>query len=103
MVMQYDLHRLDTRARPLVGDVEAMDRSRNAPGSQERDEAIIQVLREKLKGRPQSNRPATLSDNPAREETRDEDKYEPQRLSRKICWQYDSSAHKVPLLRRYYI
>ena len=33
----------------------------------------------------------------------EEDKYEPQRLSRKILWQYDSSAKKVPLLRRHYI
>ena len=32
-----------------------------------------------------------------------EDKYEPQRLGRKICWQYDNTARKVPLLRRHYI
>jgi hypothetical protein len=33
----------------------------------------------------------------------EEDKYEPQRLSRKICWQYDINAKKIPLLRRHYI
>jgi hypothetical protein len=31
------------------------------------------------------------------------DRYEPQRLTRKICWQYDESARKVPILRRPYI
>lgn len=31
------------------------------------------------------------------------DVYEPQRLTRKICWQYNESARKVPLLRRSYI
>jgi hypothetical protein len=32
-----------------------------------------------------------------------EDHYEPQRLTRKIHWQYDSSMKKVPMLRRNYI
>ena len=29
--------------------------------------------------------------------------YEPQRLTRKICWQYDNKARRVPMLRRPYI
>jgi len=37
------------------------------------------------------------------ETTEAEDKYEPQRLTRKIVWQYDSSAKRIPLLRRDYI
>lgn len=86
--------------RPLIGGVEALDGSRGAPRGEERDEAIIQLLREKLKTRDPGNKAAT---RPGPAASGDSDKYEPQRLGRKICWQYDASARKVPLLRRHYI
>jgi hypothetical protein len=59
------------------------------------------LLREKLKGRGPSE--ARLGDGPGPASRVGEDKYEPQRLGRKICWQYDHTARKVPLLRRHYI
>jgi hypothetical protein len=92
-----------TEDRPLVGDVEGLGN----PGGRDngdRDENIIRLLRDKLKDRDASNMNVTLpprSRKPGAVD--DEDKYEPQRLSRKICWQYDGKAHKVPLLRRHYI
>jgi hypothetical protein len=105
MIMRYELHHPEFAGgpdRPLVGGVEALDAGRPAPRGEERDEAIIQLLREKLKARDPGNRSATP---PARdgEAGPGEDRYEPQRLGRKICWQYDASARKVPLLRRHYI
>jgi len=90
--------------RPLVGDVEALADSQADYYREERDEAIIRLLRDKLREREARNMTATKPIlTPAAEGTEGEDKYEPQRLSRKICWQYDSSARKVPLLRRHYI
>lgn len=103
MVMRFDLHRPDAAPteRPLVGNVEALDSAR--PGhSEDRDEAIISLLREKLKGRQPAPKAAAPRPGQAPEPT-GEDKYEPQRLNRKIVWQYDSTARKVPLLRRHYI
>lgn len=100
MIMRYELHHPEYAGRPdrpLVGGVEALDAGRPAPRGEERDEAIIQLLREKLKARDPGNRPATQAAPDG------EDRYEPQRLGRKICWQYDASARKVPLLRRHYI
>ncbi|MEO6095059.1 MAG: hypothetical protein ABIW76_05075 [Fibrobacteria bacterium] len=87
--------------RPLVADVEALEGTPKG-ADPERDESILMMLREKLrerKGNAYGNW-APDSRKPAKGE---EDKYEPQRLNRKICWQYDSSAKKVPLLRRHYI
>jgi len=86
--------------RPLVGDVEQLGDPR--PG-RERDESIIRTLRESLRERGSSNTEATPPQRRRSTDRPGEDKYEPQRLGRKICWQYDSSAHKVPLLRRHYI
>ncbi|HLP43615.1 MAG TPA: hypothetical protein VK465_19085 [Fibrobacteria bacterium] len=96
--MRYDLHHVVPGSRPLIADVEPADASR--PGAEDRDEAILELLREKLKGR-QGNSPDTSGIRGHAAEG--EDKYEPQRLGRKICWQYDSTARKVPLLRRHYI
>lgn len=104
MGMRYELHHPESAGRPdrpLIGGVEALDAGRPAPRGEERDEAIIQLLREKLQSRDPGNRHATQSGNDA--EAGAEDKYEPQRLGRKICWQYDAAARKVPLLRRHYI
>lgn len=100
--MKYDLHRPVPGARPLIGGVESLDASRNSSDSAERDEGIIQLLREKLRDRRPGGRPAE-DRTPGPKVSQGEDKYEPQRLSRRICWQYDSSARKVPLLRRHYI
>jgi hypothetical protein len=99
--MREDIARPILDSRPLVGGVESMDPSR--AGSNERDEAIIQLLREKLRGRGHGD-PALKPRRRATDKApAGEDKYEPQRLSRKICWQYDSSGRKVPLIRRHYI
>jgi hypothetical protein len=107
--MRPDLERPFPADRPLVADVEPMEGSRSglpqrAPDGrvgQDRDDAIIRLLRDKLKDRRPGNSQATSEDDEA--EGDGEDKYEPQRLMRKICWQYDSNARKVPLLRRPYI
>jgi hypothetical protein len=101
--MREDIARPRLDSRPLVGSVESLDPS--GAGTNDRDEAIIQLLREKLKGRGHGD-PALKPRRRASDKApqgEGEDKYEPQRLSRKICWQYDSSARKVPLLRRPYI
>lgn len=101
--MRFDLHHpsASPEDRPLLGEVEALDAAHSSRDGGERDEAIIQLLREKLRGRqaprPQVQAKASPADPAA------EDKYEPQRLNRKICWQYDSTARKIPLLRRHYI
>jgi hypothetical protein len=103
--MRPDLERPATVNRPLVGNIEAVDRQRSGLASDDdRDEAILRVLREKLKERNPVNTPVTggrrVSD---KRSSGEEDKYEPQRISRKIVWQYDNTGSKVPLLRRPYI
>jgi hypothetical protein len=87
----------------MVGSVEKLEGTKDG-ASQDRDEDIISMLRRKLKERASGNANDTKGgmkflNGPAG----DEDKYEPQRISRKICWQYDNNAKKVPLLRRHYI
>lgn len=87
----------------MVGGVERLE---GTPGgaSKDRDEDIISLLREKLKDRAGRNAKDTQAGmNFLNGPAGDQDKYEPQRLSRKICWQYDNNAKKVPLLRRHYI
>jgi hypothetical protein len=98
--MRPDLIRPILPERPMVGDVEALEGTPDG-AAQERDQDILMTLRQRLKERQGSmyDTRAPSRRLPAGEE----DKYEPQRLSRKICWQYDSSAKKVPLLRRHYI
>lgn len=83
----------------MVGDVEALEAAPGGAG-QERDRDILMALRQRLLDRNGNLYDTSQAPRPRRGE---EDKYEPQRLSRKICWQYDSSAKKVPLLRRHYI
>ncbi|MDQ3002079.1 MAG: hypothetical protein M3Y08_12575 [Fibrobacterota bacterium] len=101
--MRPDLERPAPEKLPMVGGVEKLE---GTPGGayKDRDEDIISLLREKLKERTGRNAKDTKAgmkflNGPEG----DEDKYEPQRLSRKICWQYDINAKKVPLLRRHYI
>src|SRR5258708_33558712 len=97
--MRHDLERPVSAVRPLVGEVEKPGAIPQDSGK-DRDEDIILALRRKLSERNSNDTvPAPRRKGPAGEA----DKYEPQRLSRKICWQYDSSAKKVPLLRRHYI
>ncbi len=101
MGMRPDLMRPVAPVKPLVGDVEAVA---GVPVSADpdRDESILMMLRQKLRER-KGNAHGTLAP-PSREPANgEEDKYEQQRISRKICWQYDSSAKKVPLFRRHYI
>jgi hypothetical protein len=92
--------------RPLVGDVEFLGdpTAGRRHGREDRDEAIIRQLRDKLQGRDLGNGSVTLPPRPGKQpHAEGEDKYEQQRLGRKICWQYDGTARKVPLLRRHYI
>ncbi|MDB5102357.1 MAG: hypothetical protein JWP91_46 [Fibrobacteres bacterium] len=87
----------------MVGNVERLESTPDG-ANQERDEEIISLLRRKLRDRTSGNGKDTLGGAPFRKgPAGEEDKYEPQRLSRKICWQYDINAKKVPLLRRHYI
>ena len=98
--MRNDLERPVISAKPLVGEVERPEGSSKS-ADQDRDEDILLMLRRKLSQRNLSD---TLGQPSARKDRgSEEDKYEPQRLSRKICWQYDGNARKVPLLRRHYI
>ena len=95
--MRPDLERLPIETQPLVGGVPSLAGVPKTP-ERDRDEAILGFLRQRLWERAHAGkRDATVI--PSGEE----DKYEPQRLNRKILWQYDSSAKKVPLLRRHYI
>lgn len=87
--------------RPLVGDVEAPE-GPSQGANPERDEDILMMLRQKLRER-KGNGYGTWVPDSRRPAQGEEDKYEPQRLNRKICWQYDSTAKKIPLLRRHYI
>ena len=86
--------------RPMVGNVEALEATPDGAG-QDRDQDILMTLRQRLKDR--HGNPYDTQIPARRLPAGEEDKYEPQRLNRKICWQYDSSAKKVPLLRRHYI
>lgn len=103
--MRPDLEVPSSADRPLVGNVEAIVGPQNGPEqNQERDETIIRLLGEKLMERKRIiYRRAGGRRSTDRLPDGQEDKYEPQRLSSKICWQYDQTAHKVPLLRRPYI
>lgn len=93
--MRQDLERPVLPIVPLVSGVAGPEPVPAVPG-RDRDEAILGFLRQRLWERAQGNRRVTSADG-------EEDKYEPQRLNRKIMWQYDGKAKKVPLLRRPYI
>ncbi len=95
--MRPDIERPVLATTPLVGGVAAAQAVPATP-ERDRDEAILGFLRQRLWERAHASKrtPSTLPSG-------EEDKYEQQRLSRKILWQYDSHAKKVPLLRRHYI
>jgi hypothetical protein len=98
--MRNDLERPLHSSRPLVGVVENLEASPQA-SDQDRDRDILMTLRRRLRDRSIED---TVGQGPWRQaKASGEDKYEPQRLNRKICWQYDVHAKKVPLLRRHYI
>lgn len=104
--MASDLKLSASDDRPLVGDVEFLGdpKAGRQRDREDRDESILRMLRDKLHDREEGNAYVTRPARPrAQGVPGEEDKYEPQRLSRKICWQYDSAARKVPLLRRHYI
>jgi hypothetical protein len=82
-----------------VGGVPSLNGVPATP-ERDRDEAILGFLRQRLWERAHGNKRDTSG---AKGAAGEEDKYEPQRLNRKILWQYDSSAKRVPLLRRHYI
>lgn len=92
-----DLQQPHLADAPLVGSV---PRPEGVPGTPERDrdEAILGFLRQRLWERAHAGKRDAVKASSG-----EEDKYEPQRLGRKILWQYDSSAKRVPLLRRHYI
>ena len=93
--MRSDLERPLPENPPLVAGVTGPAPVSAASG-RDRDEAILGFLRQRLWERAHSNRRVTADPG-------DADKYEQQRLGRKIMWQYDGNAKKVPLLRRHYI
>jgi hypothetical protein len=93
--------------RPLIARLDGMQQGHDSASDRETaDERLVQLLgeffrggkekrRQMLQGQPQSADSDVTEDG--------EDKYEPQRLTRKIHWQYDRSMKKVPMLRRDYI
>ena len=91
--------------RPLVGNIESVLGMRADIGQDAgRDETILSHLRRRLSDRKPGNFPVTGGRRASdKKSVSVEDKYEQQRINRKICWQYDQSAKKVPLLRRNYI
>ena len=93
--MRPDLERPVIPVSPLVPGVTGPAPVPAVP-ERDRDEAILGFLRQRLWERAQGNKRVTSAAG-------EEDKYEPQRLNRKILWQYDGNAKKVPLLRRPYI
>jgi hypothetical protein len=99
MGMRNDLERPVTADKPLIGDVERIEAATGA--ARNRDEDILMILRDKLKERAAP--PAPAAQNRRKTDRPAEDKYEPQRLGRKICWQYGADGKKVPLIRRHYI
>jgi hypothetical protein len=103
--MRPDLERPAPADLPLVGNVEPLSGAKTGIGQEAyRDEAIIDLLRRKLKERSSGNIPVTGGRRAGdKRVSSEEDKYEPQRINRKICWQYDNTARKIPLLRRHYI
>lgn len=110
--MRPDLEKPNLIEKPLVGTVESMLAMRTGIGQDAgRAESILSQLRQKLSDhrqklsdRRRSNVPVTMGRRAAdRKVSQDQDKYEQQRINRKICWQYDQTAKKVPLLRRNYI
>lgn len=96
--MRPDLERPPIVSMPLVGTVPGLDGVPATP-ERDRDEAILGFLRQRLWERARGIQREAGS----QQQRGEADKYEPQRLSRKILWQYDASARKVPLLRRPYI
>lgn len=104
----------DSKSRPLVGQLENLangDRyDRNQPREEESsDSRLVQLMREFFRGDKekrrrllsQANQLEALQNQAQNDEGAD--KYEPQRITRKIHWQYDGSMKKVPMLRRNYI
>ncbi len=98
---------MDSRPRPLVGRLEGLSHDGGHRHGQDAAETrLAQMLGDFFRGGKEKRRRLLAStqgtvQNP---ESDDEaDKYEPQRLTRKIHWQYDRSMKKVPMLRRDYI
>ncbi len=101
--------------KPLIPLVEGGNRSFTGDRSEaqerediERDLQILDMLRQKLRdkqGTPQQYGqrlpPEAIDKRPLL--IADRDMYEPQRINRKICWQYTRDGKKVPLFRRAYI
>ena len=82
-------------AGPAVPEVDGVQpANEREPGEQRQEKSLLDRLRNMLR---QNNREAASSSLDGA------DRYEPQRLTRKIHWQYDGHAHKVPMLRRPYI
>lgn len=97
----------EIRPKPLVAQMAGMNAGSdgNTSGT-DADGRLLQLIGEFLRG-GKDKRKALLqkaqSEVSDPEEEGDEDHYEPQRLTRKIHWQYDSRMKKVPMLRRDYI
>jgi hypothetical protein len=104
----------DSKSRPLIGQLENLangDRyERNQPREEETpNDRLVQLMREFFRGDKEKRRRLMSKADPLEalknqdQNEEGSDKYEPQRITRKIHWQYDGSMKKVPMLRRNYI
>ncbi len=92
---------------PLIGNVESLDNDVAARDYhlQQRDERMLEELRDSLnkKKKKRKEKEDEKAGEKESEEEAGEDHYEPQRLTRKICWQYDQQGRKIPMFRRPYM
>ncbi len=92
---------------PLIGNVEALDHDVAARDYHlmQRDERMLEELRDNLKKKKKKREEKKAEKENESESTDEagEDHYEPQRLTRKICWQYDQQGKKIPMFRRPYL
>lgn len=94
--------------RPLISRLDGMQQGHDSSAEREpANEQWVQMLAEFFRGgkekRRQMLQAASQNTSDTDSDEEGEDKYEPQRLTRKIHWQYDRSMKKVPMLRRDYI
>lgn len=94
--------------RPLIAGLESLRHEQDASSQHDGTDArLVQLLGEFFRGGKEKRRAllhaSTTQGQTGEDAEDDEDRYEPQRLTRKIHWQYDRSMKKVPMLRRDYI
>ncbi len=114
MYMEY---RRSIDETPRIGVIEAIDSINPDANRQDSDAKLLRRLKQRLRKRKQSSGQSKnysaendFGDAITGQNTgaiaslfTDGDHYEPQRLTRKIVWQYNQDAKKVPMFRRSYI